>query len=91
MCNKVEIDIQNPVATISIDGVHYTYEELKRKVPKTQLESVLLQTVENVIKGDQNTCEKHTRLVDSSDVEELVESDAFKGDFHSLPLVTSYP
>lgn len=50
MCQKININIQESIAIITIDNKSYTYGQLKLKLPKTRLEYELLKVVEVAIK-----------------------------------------
>lgn len=91
MCYKVSIKKES--RTIEINGQVTTIEELRSKRSKNKIENNILKMAEMVFKDAkcENPCPHCSQGnidFNRDDIQELVASDAFKGDFHSQALVS---
>lgn len=84
MC--VQVNFYPESGCVSINGQHYTKQELSEKSLKDKTEQSVLRTLEDIMQ--QHKQQELLQLeIEYDDVTQLVMSDMFKGDNHSKALI----
>lgn len=84
MC--VKVNFYPELGCVSINGQHYTKQELSEKSVKDKTEQSVLRTLEDIMQ--QHEQQKMLQIeIEYDDITQLVMSDMFKGDNHSQALI----